>query len=93
MVLRHVAAARDAGLGVVLITHNPHHAHLVGDRFVLLKRGRMAGSHTRDAIGLEQLTTEMAGGSELEELSHELARAGALRAPEADPDTAEAERT
>ena len=39
VVLKYVAAARDAGLGVVLITHNPHHAYLVGNRFVLLKRG------------------------------------------------------
>ncbi|MCB5169522.1 ATP-binding cassette domain-containing protein [Streptomyces bambusae] len=74
VVLKYVAAARDAGLGVVLITHNPHHAHLVGDRFVLLKRGAMAGSHTRDSITLDELTRQMAGGSELEELSHELAR-------------------
>lgn len=49
VVLKYVAAARDAGLGVVLITHNPHHAYLVGDRFVLLKRGAMAGSHTKAA--------------------------------------------
>ncbi|MFF5443959.1 ATP-binding cassette domain-containing protein [Streptomyces sp. NPDC012888] len=74
VVLKYVAAARDAGLGVVLITHNPHHAHLVGDRFVLLKRGAMAGSHTRSSITLDELTRQMAGGSELDELSHELAR-------------------
>nr|WSX49068.1 ATP-binding cassette domain-containing protein [Streptomyces sp. NBC_00974] len=74
VVLKYVAAARDAGLGVVLITHNPHHAHLVGDRFVLLKRGTMAGSHTRDSITLDELTRQMAGGSELDELSHELER-------------------
>ncbi|MFD4393925.1 ATP-binding cassette domain-containing protein [Kitasatospora sp. NPDC058478] len=74
VVLKYVTAARDAGLGVVLITHNPHHAYLVGDHFTLLKRGRMAGSHPRTEIGLEQLTTEMAGGSDLAELSHELAR-------------------
>ncbi|MBD3008534.1 ATP-binding cassette domain-containing protein [Streptomyces sp. 5-10] len=74
VVLKYVAAARDAGLGVVLITHNPHHAYLVGDRFVLLKRGTMAGSHTKDEIALEELTRQMAGGSELEQLSHELAR-------------------
>ncbi|MEZ0067737.1 ABC-type sugar transport system ATPase subunit [Streptacidiphilus sp. MAP12-20] len=43
VVLTYVVAARDAGLGVVLITHNPHHAYLVGNRFLLLKRGRMAG--------------------------------------------------
>ncbi|MFD7417511.1 ATP-binding cassette domain-containing protein [Kitasatospora purpeofusca] len=77
VVLKYVTAARDAGLGVVLITHNPHHAYLVGDHFTLLKRGRMAGSHARAEIGLEELTTEMAGGSDLAELSHELARPGA----------------
>src|SRR3712207_9557248 len=37
-VLRYVAQARDRGLGVVLITHNPHHAYPVGDRFLLLKQ-------------------------------------------------------
>ena len=74
VVLKYVAAARDAGLGVVLITHNPHHAYLVGDRFVLLKRGTMAGSHAKTEIALEELTRQMAGGSELEQLSHELAR-------------------
>ncbi|MFF8810869.1 ATP-binding cassette domain-containing protein [Streptomyces pactum] len=75
VVLKYVAAARDAGLGVVLITHNPHHAYLVGDHFVLLKRGVMAGSHAKEQISLEELTRQMAGGSELEQLSHELARA------------------
>ncbi|WP_405570757.1 ATP-binding cassette domain-containing protein [Streptomyces phaeochromogenes] len=73
MVLKYVAAARDAGLGVVLITHNPHHAYLVGNRFVLLKRGTMTGSHTRDEITLDELTRQMAGGSELDDLRHELA--------------------
>jgi simple sugar transport system ATP-binding protein len=74
MVLRYVAAARDEGLGVVLITHNPHHAYLVGDRFVLLKRGTMSGSHLKEDITLDRLTREMAGGSELDELTHELGR-------------------
>ncbi|MGW7351824.1 ATP-binding cassette domain-containing protein [Streptomyces sp. NPDC054784] len=72
VVLKYVANARDQGLGVVLITHNPHHAYLVGDRFVLLKRGAMAGSHARADISLDELTRQMAGGSELDQLSHEL---------------------
>ncbi|MFE6749370.1 ATP-binding cassette domain-containing protein [Kitasatospora purpeofusca] len=84
VVLKYVTAARDAGLGVVLITHNPHHAYLVGDHFTLLKRGRTAGSHARSEIGLEQLTTEMAGGSDLAELAHELGRPGTGSVP-ADP--------
>jgi simple sugar transport system ATP-binding protein len=89
MVLKYVAAARDAGLGVVLITHNPHHAYLVGDRFVLLKRGTMSGSHLKEAITLDALTREMAGGSELDELTHELSRTPAVTEPAdgADPET------
>ncbi|MFI2779601.1 ATP-binding cassette domain-containing protein [Streptomyces sp. ALB3] len=75
VVLKYVAAARDAGLGVVLITHNPHHAYLVGDRFVLLKRGTMSASHTKDDVTLDELTRQMAGGSELDQLGHELERA------------------
>ncbi|MFD3590529.1 ATP-binding cassette domain-containing protein [Streptomyces sp. NPDC058683] len=74
VVLKYVAAARDQGLGVVLITHNPHHAYLVGDRFVLLKRGTMVGSYRRDQITLEELTGQMAGGSDLDALRHELRR-------------------
>ncbi|WP_225825306.1 ATP-binding cassette domain-containing protein [Streptomyces naphthomycinicus] len=74
VVLKYVAAARDEGLGVVLITHNPHHAYLVGDRFVLLRRGTMVGRHTRDDITLDELTRQMAGGSDLDALRHELRR-------------------
>ncbi|MFC7220853.1 ATP-binding cassette domain-containing protein [Streptomyces polyrhachis] len=81
VVLKYVAAARDAGLGVVLITHNPHHAYLVGDRFVLLKRGVMAGSHARSEIALDDLIRDMAGGGELEQLSHELERIPPTEAP------------
>ncbi|GAV39225.1 ATP-binding cassette domain-containing protein [Streptomyces acidiscabies] len=74
VVLKYVAAARDEGLGVVFITHNPHHAYLVGDRFVLLKRGAMAGNYARDEITLDELTSQMAGGTELDALRHELQR-------------------
>lgn len=77
VVLKYVAAARDAGLGVVFITHNPHHAYLVGDRFVLLKRGTMSGSYSRDGVTLDELTRQMAGGSELDDLRHELENRGA----------------
>ncbi|MGH3431517.1 MAG: ATP-binding cassette domain-containing protein [Thermocrispum sp.] len=72
VVLRYVAQARDRGLGVVLITHNPHHAYPVGDRFLLLKRGAPLGSYAKSEIGLDELTRQMAGGAELEALEHEL---------------------
>ncbi|HEX3612716.1 MAG TPA: ATP-binding cassette domain-containing protein [Sporichthyaceae bacterium] len=74
MVLRFVARARDRGLGVVLITHNPHHAYPVGDRFLLLNRGRSLGCFDKAAITLPELTRQMAGGTELDALEHELRR-------------------
>jgi simple sugar transport system ATP-binding protein len=72
IVLKYIVQARSMGRGVIFITHNPHHAYPVGDRFVLLKRGRMMGSYLKSETSLEQLTTMMAGGAELEQLSHEL---------------------
>jgi simple sugar transport system ATP-binding protein len=77
VVLRYLAQARDRGLGVVLITHNPHHAYPVGDRFLLLKRGRSLGCFDKADITLEDLTRQMAGGAELEALEHELRAVGA----------------
>jgi simple sugar transport system ATP-binding protein len=50
VVLKYVAQARDRGLGVVLITHNPHHAYPVADRFLLLKRGAALGHYEKSSI-------------------------------------------
>jgi len=74
VVLKYVAAARDRGLGVIFITHNPHHAYPVGDRFILLRRGRSMGNFPKAEMTLDELVQMMAGGTELEALSHELAR-------------------
>jgi simple sugar transport system ATP-binding protein len=89
IVLKYVVQARAQGRGVIFITHNPHHAFPVGDRFVLLKRGQMMGSYLKADTSLEQLTSLMAGGEELEQLSHELK--GLAADPEAavDPGLAE----
>jgi simple sugar transport system ATP-binding protein len=72
IVLKYVVQARERGLGVIFITHNPHHAYPVGDRFVLLNRGRLMGSYSKHETSLDQLTKMMAGGEELERLSKEL---------------------
>lgn len=74
VVLKYIARARDNGLGVIFITHNPHHAYPVGDRFLLLKRGASLGLFEKSEISIEELTALMAGGAELEALAHELAR-------------------
>ena len=72
VVLKYTAAARDAGLGVVFITHNPHHAYMVGDHFIILKLGQAVLDKKRDEVPLDELTRMMAGGDELAELTHEL---------------------
>jgi simple sugar transport system ATP-binding protein len=72
VVLRYVAQARDRGLGIVLVTHNPHHAYPVGNRFLLLKRGASLGCMEKSEITIAELTRQMAGGAELEALEHEL---------------------
>ncbi|MEP6599278.1 MAG: ATP-binding cassette domain-containing protein [Actinomycetota bacterium] len=74
VVLKYIIQARDRGLGVIFITHNPHHAYPVGDRFLLLKRGRSLGDFAKSEISLAELTRLMAGGAELEALAHELER-------------------
>lgn len=72
IVLKYVLAAKERGVAVVFITHNPHHAHLVGDRFYLLNRGKMINDFHRETVRLEELTMAMAGGAELEALTHEI---------------------
>jgi simple sugar transport system ATP-binding protein len=75
IVLKYVLQARDRGVGVVFITHNPHHAYPVGDRFVILNRGRCIGSYAKAELDVQELVRLMAGGHELVELQHELAQA------------------
>jgi simple sugar transport system ATP-binding protein len=80
VVLRRVAQAREKGLGVVFITHNPHHAYPVGDRFVVLNRGRLLGDYGKADIGRDELVRLMSGGAELEALGHELERISGIGA-------------
>lgn len=77
VVLRYIVQARDRGLGVIFITHNPHHAFPVGDRFLLLNRGRSMGSYQKSEVDRDELVQMMAGGAELDALSHELERESA----------------
>jgi len=85
VVLRRIVQARDQGLGVIFITHNPHHAYPVGDRFVVLNRGRSLGDYTKSQIARDELVRLMAGGAELEQLSHELERIEIDPGPDPDP--------
>jgi simple sugar transport system ATP-binding protein len=66
VVLATIAAVRARGVGVLLVTHNPAHAHAAGDRFVLLRRGRAAGEFTRGEIDADALARAMADTTSVE---------------------------
>ncbi len=72
-VLRHIIRARKRQLGVVLITHNVQHALPVGDRFVILRHGRMVETFRHGDLDERMLMGHMGGGAELDELREELA--------------------
>ncbi len=71
-VLRYIARARAQGVAVIFITHNPHHAYPIGDRFTILKRGQTLGTFTKQDITRDEMIHLMSGGDELANLEHEL---------------------
>jgi simple sugar transport system ATP-binding protein len=75
VVLKYIIEARNRGLGVIFITHNPNHAIPVGDRFLILNRGRSMGDFRKDEVSRDELIRLMAGGAELEALTRELQKA------------------
>ncbi len=78
VVLKRIVEARNNGLAVIFITHNPRHAYPVGNRFLILNRGHSMGSFAKHEIAIDDLTRLMAGGAELEALEHELEAGGAV---------------
>ncbi len=72
VVLKIIVQAAEAGLGVILITHNVHHAYPVGHRFTVLNRGTSLGTFEKKDLPREKLISMMAGGEELDQLEIEL---------------------
>lgn len=69
LLLQSIVAARSQGLAVLLVTNTPRYAHLVGDRFLLLAHGQVAGTLTREDVDVADLTRLMAGGEEFSALT------------------------
>lgn len=72
IVLKYLLKAKERGVAVIFITHNPSHAYLVGDRFFLLNRGQLLNRFERNGVEVEELTKAMAGGRDLETLTQEI---------------------
>ena len=79
VVLKLIVQSKARGIGVIFISHNVHHAYVVGDRFTLLKRGRNVGTYAKNEITRDQLLNLMAGGRELVDLEQEIAKLGSNR--------------
>ena len=60
-VLKDVDQARSRGVGVILITHNIHHAYSVADTFTILRRGESYGTFSKSQLSREQVLSMMAG--------------------------------
>jgi len=60
-VLDTIGRARDRGVAVLLVTHNPAHALQVGDVFVILRHGRLAGEWTAANVEEARLVSAMRG--------------------------------
>lgn len=74
IVLKLIVQSKARGIGVIFISHNVHHAYVVGDRFTILKRGRSMGTHSVNKISRDELLNLMAGGKELVDLEAEIER-------------------
>ena len=74
IVLKLIVQSKARGIGVIFISHNVHHAYVVGDRFTILKRGKSSGTYARSDISRDQLLNLMAGGKELVDLEAEIAK-------------------
>jgi simple sugar transport system ATP-binding protein len=62
IVLTAISTARAAGIGVVFITHNIHHATAVADRYTILSHGHCVGTFRKEAVTRDRLLTLMSGG-------------------------------
>ena len=82
-VLKYIAQAAARNLGVIFITHNPHHAYAVGNRFIILKLGKTLGTWDKAEISREEMIQSMSGAEELEALTYELDEVARRRAENA----------
>ncbi len=77
IVLRYIRHAKDRGVGIVFITHNVHHAWLIGDSFEILKRGNVSVTFEKASFTKDELLTQMAGGDDLGRLAIDFENAAA----------------
>ena len=60
-VLATISAARERGIAVLLVTHNPLHAVRAADRILVLKQGRLTAELAAGQVDVAELTSLIAG--------------------------------
>jgi simple sugar transport system ATP-binding protein len=60
-VLDAIAAARERGLSVIVISHNIHHVYPVADRFMVLDRGTTVAEFPRDRFTKQEIAELVIG--------------------------------
>ena len=63
-VLNYTLNAKERGLSVIFITHNVGHVYQVADRFVVIRRGKLVGSYTRDEVDEKDIADLITGERE-----------------------------
>ena len=61
---RLIKRLREQGLGVVLISHNPHDVLEVSDRIIVLRLGRRVATFKRDGATPEDVVAAITGARE-----------------------------
>ena len=65
MVLDHVVAIKERGIGVIFISHNIHHVYPIADRFIVLDRGLKIGEVAKEQVSAGDLIEAIVSGREL----------------------------
>jgi ABC-type sugar transport system ATPase subunit len=63
-VLQLVRALREAGVPVILVTHNMQDAFAVADRLLVMRRGRLVGECSPSTTSVSELVSLMLGATE-----------------------------
>ena len=63
-VINYTLNAKERGLSVIFITHNVGHVYQVADRFVIIRRGTMVGSYSREEVDEKDIADLITGERE-----------------------------
>ena len=64
----NILNAKNRGIAIIFITHNVSHALTIGDKYAILKNGKLDSYFDREKVDEKKLLNLMSGGNELQKL-------------------------